>query len=42
MKRVLKLEADVEMKNCIKSKVYGQLGIQLKEIKSRENKLNFG
>jgi len=34
MKRVLKLDANVEMQNCIKSKVEGQLGIQLKEIKS--------
>jgi hypothetical protein len=42
---VLKFRVGIEVwqgKNYIKLKVYGQLGIQLKEIKRWRNKLNFG
>jgi hypothetical protein len=44
MKKALKARADNEVQqrqNCIKLKVYGQLNVQLKEIKSRRTKLNF-
>jgi limonene-1,2-epoxide hydrolase len=44
-KKVLKFRVDIEVwqgQNNIKLKVYGQLGIQLKEIKRWRNKLNFG
>jgi len=37
MKKVLEFEADIEVRqgqNCIKLKIYGQLGVQCKEIKS--------
>ena len=44
MKKALKSGADNEVQqrqNCIKLKVYGQLKVQLKEIKSQKTKLNF-
>jgi CDP-diacylglycerol pyrophosphatase len=45
IKKALKSRADNEVhqgQNCIKLKVYSQLKVQLKEIKSRTTKLNFG
>jgi hypothetical protein len=44
MKKALNSGADNEVQqrqNCIKLKVYGQLKVQLKEIKSQKTKLNF-
>jgi hypothetical protein len=43
MKNTLKFRAEVEIyqeRNYIKSKVWSQLGMQLKKIKSQGNKLN--
>jgi hypothetical protein len=42
--KTLKFGVDVEVfqgQNCIKLKVQGQLGMQLKEIKSRRTRLKF-
>ena len=44
MKKVLKFKASIEVRqgqNYIKLKIQGQLGVQLKEIKSQKTKLNF-
>jgi len=44
MKKALKFKANIEVlqgKNYIKLKVYGQLRVQLKEIKSQKTKLKF-
>jgi hypothetical protein len=44
MKKTLKFGVDVEVfqgQNCIKLKVQGQLGMQLKEIKSQGTILKF-
>jgi limonene-1,2-epoxide hydrolase len=44
-KKTLKSRLDIEVwhgQNCIKLKVYGQLGVQLKDIKSWRTKSNFG
>jgi len=44
MKEALKFGADIKVRqgqNCIKLKVLGQLGVKLKEIKSRMTTLTF-
>jgi len=44
MKKALKFEADIEVwqgQNFIKLEIYGQLGVQLKEIKKQRTKLIF-
>jgi hypothetical protein len=44
MKKSLKFGVDIEVQqgqNCIKLKVYGQIGMQMKQIKRRRTKLNF-